>query len=86
MSDTKAPREDWLNVDQLIKDHENYYLRIQNAERKCEQIKAKLMIAVEALSAISSAHKSGCVEYKGCQCWWQNAEQALAKLKGGSEE
>lgn len=43
----------------------------------------KLQEAVKVLraghNAIISAKKSGCVEYKGCECWHQNASLALSK-------
>ena len=115
MSDTKAPREYWLNidedtgtpfsgltyiykkpelrwanatkmvhviekawVDQLIKDHENDWKRIQDAERKCEALEAKLMIAVEALEVIAS-------NGEGRGMGWtpaQHARQALDTYEG----
>lgn len=43
--------------------------------------KDKLLVRIEklreGLDAIVSAKVSGCVEYKGCECWWQIAEKAL---------
>lgn len=48
---------------------------------KVSKLQAALDVARENFKAIISAHKSGCVEYKNCQCWWQNAESALYQIE-----
>lgn len=56
-----------------------YFIAIDKTayQQALEQI-AKLE---ESFNSILSAKKSGCVEYKNCECWWQIADQALAELK-----
>lgn len=39
------------------------------------------IILAEACESNMSAHKSGCVEYKNCACWWQNASEAITKAQ-----
>lgn len=40
-----------------------------------------LRVAVKNLSAIQSAKISGCVDYKGCECWHQFATEALTEIE-----
>jgi hypothetical protein len=54
------------------------YDRMYQANRR---ISDQLYIATKALESIVSAHNSGCVDYKGCECWWQNAEKALKEIE-----
>lgn len=59
-----------------------YNKTLEVGKQRYEQT-TKLQEAVKVLQdghkAIISAKKSGCVEYKGCECWHQNASLALSK-------
>jgi hypothetical protein len=67
--DINFARATQAEVQQIAENEENASLR------------ESLKLAVEALKAIARTKISGCVEYKGCECYWQNAEQGLAKIK-----
>lgn len=41
---------------------------------------------VAALEDIVAAYKRGCVDYKGCECWWQIALNALKKHGSAKDE
>lgn len=56
---------------------------------QCQARYEELMAQAEKLAAahesIVSAKVRGCVEYKGCECWWQTSQKALAEFQKWKE-
>lgn len=75
--------DDWfyknMDCNYLAAEGASFENTVNNLKAKNTKLQEAVNVLRAGHNAIISAKKSGCVEYKGCECWHQNASLALSK-------